>query len=553
MMALLALLALGAEPEGELVAALEAEMARAAEELKLPDSPGIYHLRYKLALLDSLDVEAELGGLIRFDTSPYHGIGVEVRIGEPAWDNTGFGGWQDGFRVTGTKAEPTARAIALDAWRLTDRAFKDAVEQYSRKQAQAVRDPDHPGDYQILGPTVSVQRGRSGVDASERLVALAEDLSAELGMAPDVEVARIFIGHETGSIWVIDTEGTRVRRPISEVSIRALAHTRADDGMRLTDQLLWTVREPEDLPDAAAMRAQVREMVTRLDALADAPLLNEEYVGPVLFEQSATADLFRWILLPQLEGTPPEIPFDTFIGDLGSGSGGARLLRRVLPAGWSVVDDPTAVPTHPGSYTHDWEGTPARAVELVEDGIVRDLLMSRTPRRGTDGSNGHGRGSLGQRAVGQASLTRVVPARTLSDARLRKAALRAAAAYDRDHVLVVRRFQHPSLMSWGESEYFDASLPPPVEVVRLYADGREERVRGVTFSGVQRWVLRDILAAGRPVTRDFLTALGGNDAVLGPVDGAPCRIEAPAVLIGELEVVPTPPDPTRARRLPPPG
>jgi hypothetical protein len=552
MMWTLLLSAFASEPA--LVDALTDEMARAKAELQLDDSPSIYHLRYKLVLVDEVDVVAELGGILRAEEGPGAGLGVEVRVGEPGWDNTGFGGWQDGFRIVGVPQRPTPHALSLDAWRVTDRSYKDAVEQYSRKQAQAVLPPDHPGDYTLTGPVVH-DGGRPAVAALAPLTTLAETLSADMLGPTGLELGQVYIGHETGSLWIVDTEGTRVRRPIHETTIRAVVHLRDDSGLSLTDHRLWTVRDPADLPSLDAMRAEVGEMVEHLSSVAEAPRLSEEYVGPVLFEDGAAADLFRYILLPQLEGTPPEIPFDTFIGDLGEDGGGARLLRRVLPQGWSVTDDPTSVPAHPGSYTHDWEGTEAQSVRFVEDGIVRRVAMSRVPRAGVDGSTGHGRGTLSRRAVGKTSLTTVEPARALPATKLRKLAVKAAASYDRDWVLVVRRLEHPSLRTLGSSELFfgdGPALPAPVEVVRLYADGREEAVKGVSFSQVQRWVLRDIVAAGKRVVHDFLSSIDGDDSYLGPTEGTPCRLTAPAVLIGEMELLPTAADSSEVRSLPPP-
>lgn len=548
---MLAALAAPTVDEAELVDALVLEMDRAKAELALGDSPEIYHLRYKLMTLEQVDVGAEFGGLLYADEAPYTGLGVEIRIGEPSWDNTGFGGWQDGFRLKSLPGWPTADAVRLDAWRLTDRAFKDAVEQYSRKQAQAVVPPDYPGDYTLTGASVH-DGGRPTLGDRDALVSLAQSLSME--MSSDLELGRVYIGHEAGSVWLVDTEGSRVRLPVAETTVRAVAHLTDERGLRLTDARLWTVREAGELPDAEQMRAEVREMTADLHALAKAPTLKDEYVGPVLFEGAAAGDLFRYVLLSQLEGTPAEIPFDTFVGDIAQQGSGARMLRRVLPPGWTVHDDPTSVPSHPGSFTHDWEGTPAQSVRLVEDGIVRGLVMSRVPRSGADGTNGHARGGLARRAIGKTSLTTVTPAKALPEAKLRKLALRASAAYGRDHVIVVRRLQHPGIRLLEDDDFFGEgpTLPPPVEVIRLYADGREERVKGAVFSQVQRWVLRDIAAAGRPVVHDFLSSFDGDDSLMGPTQGTPCRLVVPSVLVGELELLPASADPSSVRTLTPP-
>jgi hypothetical protein len=296
-------------------------------------------------------------------------------------------------------------------------------------------------------------------------------------------------------------------------------------------------------------------MEATLLELALAPALDEEVVGPVLFESTAAADLFRYVLTPQLEGTPSEIPFDSWIGDLGSSHDPVRLGRRVLPEGWRVVDDPKAEPEHPGSYRWDQEGSEAERIELVDDGIVRTLAMSRVPRRGIEETNGHARGFVGQRAEGRLSLFEVEPERQRSAAAMHRLALREARRYGRDWYLVVQRLQEPSILELGTELWFDETetpLPPPLAVVKRHADGTEEVFRSAGFAGVERWILRDMVAAGASVELDFMAPLQGGYGGLAPTEGIASRVRAPTVLVGEVELVPAPGDPRQVPTLEPP-
>jgi len=317
------------------------------------------------------------------------------------------------------------------------------------------------------------------------------------------------------------------------------------------------VKSPDDLPPVEQMEADVAQMRTDLAALAIAPILDEEYVGPVLFEDGAALDLFRYALVDQLEGTPAEVPFDSWFGELGEVRDPVRVGRRVLPLEWTVVDDPRAVPTHPGSFRYDAEGTPSQAITLVEDGIVRTLAMSRVPRRGLETTNGHARARVGQRARGRLSLTTIEPDKKRSTRALDHTADRLGHSYGRDWIIVVRRLQEPAILNLDDGSRFDdtegvVALPPPVAIVRRYDDGREEPLRGAAFAGVHRWVLRDIVAAGPVTSMDYMAASTGGASTLGPTEGLPCRITGPEVLVGEMELVPTPGDPRAVAALPPP-
>lgn len=559
---LLALVAGAAElapPDEPLVQALEEELVRNHAQLSLPNAPPVYHMRYHLVQLDQVDVVASFGSLVRTHRSPLHALGVEVRVGDPSFDNTGFGGWQNGFDRLGLPEVLTPEALRISAWRVTDHAYKQAVEQFARKRAQFTPPPDHPGDYTLTDPVTYT--GPAGeIGDGDDLEALSQAVSEALagGGPTPLERGALFVGHEAGTVWTVDSEGTRVRHPVQETTLRLVGHLRANDGMLLTDHRLWTVQHPADLPDQDTLTAEATALRDGLQALSAAPALDQEYVGPVIFEDTAAVDLFRYALLPQLEGTPPPVPFDSWFGQLGAGGSQARLSRRVLPMGWRVTDDPTRLPDHPGSYTHDWEGTPARAVQCVDDGIVRELLMSRVPRQDAQETNGHGRGFVGSRAEGRASLTMVEPGSRLSDARLRKAALKVARSYGRDWFLVIRRLQEPAVRNLAPNSRRigmnrdHIELPPPVSVVRVYADGREEVLRGAAFASIDRWVLRDILGAGRQVQASYLAPLQSGYGALSPTEGMPSWISAPEVLVGEVELVPMPGDARDVPLLPPP-
>ncbi|MCA9573488.1 MAG: hypothetical protein KC656_36885, partial [Myxococcales bacterium] len=178
-----ALFAAQAQDEA-LVDALKAEMERAGE-LKLPEAPPLYALRYRLAMLDQRDLVAQFGEVLAEDATPYHGLGVELRVGSPQYDNTGFGGWENGFVRGSLAADPTPHETRQTAWRLTDRAYKEAVEQHARKSAQFTAPDDYPGDWVVMGPLTA--------DDGWGELSGADDLKARVIALSDVFTP---VGHE---------------------------------------------------------------------------------------------------------------------------------------------------------------------------------------------------------------------------------------------------------------------------------------------------------------------------------------------------------------------
>lgn len=527
--------------------ALQAELDR-SRSLSLPDAPPLYHLRYHLAEVEQRGIYASFGSLMRAETDPWHALGVELRVGEPGYDNTGFGGWENGFVRTALAEELLPIDVRQRAWEVTDRAYKQAVEQYARKRSQFSPPPDYPGDYTVRGGAVfdGGSRPLPAADPEEQIVRLS-GLFRSAGAI--LLTGELHLGQEAGHVWMIDTEGSRVRRPLGETTLRAVASARTADGVLLTDSRLWSAQDFADLPDEPTLAAEITGMRDALVARTKTRRLEEEYVGPMIFEADAALDLYRYLLVPQLEGTPAEIPFDSFFGELGEQKSAVRVGRRVLPERWSAVDDPQGNPKHPSAFSVDWEGVPAERTELVDDGIVGDLLMSLVPRKGLR-PNGHARGFVGTRASGRVAQLTVTAPRARSSAALRKAALKMAASYGRDHVMLVRRLQEPGILADQSFKFArmsaeddEAKLPPPVEVVRLYADGREEVLHGVRFAFSDRFLLRDIALAGPSHTATFMAPFSGGYAWLGPTEGLPTQITAPDVLVREIELAPIGADP----------
>lgn len=543
--------------DGPLVDAMIEEMERAQAELTLEDAPPLYHVRMKLLMLNQVDIFTSLGGVVTYSDEPYNALGVELRMGTPELDNTGFGGWLDGFESATLPLRPSPRSVQLGAWRLMDSAYKSGVEQFSRKNAQFTPPPNYPGDYWMTGASVASQDVPE-IGDPQYLIDLARAASGALAGFRGLERGQSSVGHEAGSLWIVDSEGTQVRRGEVETTVRVYAHHRTDDGMLLTDHRLWSVTDPTMLPDIDAVTAESKAMGQGLIDLAHTPMMTSEYVGPVVFEDTAAADVFRYLLTPQVEGTPPDIPFDSYFGALGESADQVRLGRRVLPPGWVVVDDPTSDPTHPGSYRYDWEGTLAESVTLIDDGIVRAVAMSRVPRKGMEAGNGHGVGAMWTRARGKVSLLEVRAPGSGSRAKLYKRAVKLASSYDRDWFIVVRRFQEPAIRGLGSGGEYrfsvaeESALPEPFSLIRRYSDGREEVVRGGSFAGVERWVLRDIVATGPMAENTWMAPRNHDYSGLDPTVGNPTRVRAPEILVGEMEIVVGGGDVSERRVLPPP-
>jgi predicted Zn-dependent protease len=306
----------------------------------------------------------------------------------------------------------------------------------------------------------------------------------------------------------------------------------------------------------------------------------QDYTGPVLFEARAAAPLMAEVLGPNLNGARPPIAFrpvmEQFLSNIGGKSDWTgRIGARVLPTSVTITDDPSAKEYKGtallGGYNVDEEGVRGAKVAAIENGTLKQLLMSRRP--GPDGSesNGHGRSAFLSDAKPSMSNVFFSSTETVSPADLKKKFLDACKAEKLNYCLVVREMDNPAISLLHQDDFSEllASFGGGagngdrlVSVVyKVYPeDGREEIVRGARIIGLNARSLRNLAGIGNDdfvynymqnQTQGFAgTALGAFGSAQ---NGLPSSIVAPSLLFEELEVRGARGEPKRLPLLPAPA
>lgn len=519
---------------------------RTKEELILEGAPPPHRTLLAAVDLELYQARAELGALVAENSQRHRPGRVEVVVGDDRLDSARFQLSHPGLQVVTRPSlvvDDVALAIDRDLWLTADHAYKSAVVQLQLEQAAvAALGGEPPPPDRVPSPPVQAE-DRSPLPPldEDRLRSIAVEASARFREVPGLRMGRVEVHGWTGRYLLATSEGTRLVQPEGWVVVFAQANLLRPDGVRIDDHRQWLVHTSADLPALEEILAEVDAMGASLAARASAPVV-EDYEGPVVFEGAAAADLFRYLAPPELCGTPPERSPDLSYRQLVRN--GPRLGRRLLPAGWSVTDDPTLeVPGLPGGFLYDREGVPAERVELVRDGYVRDLLMTQVPRHDLMRSNGHARGAVQGDWQARLTIWEVNPPRNLGERAFARRVSRAMKDAALDRVLVVRGL---GLGRPGE-------LPRPTDAVWRYADGHEEPVGSLQLQRVDRRALRDILAAGGgQQSRAYLAPWTLRSHADGD-SGLPTVLSAPRlVLVSELEAVfPGPDEKPAAYPMPP--
>jgi len=559
-----------AVPESESDKTLHAmhdEMERARTRLQLPGVEKPFYLEYRLMDLDVRAVTSSFGALVSTSTTRNRFMSVEVRVGDYHLDSSNFIS-EDGFQgFLGSTGEVGIdrdyNSLRQDLWLATDQAYKQAVTQMSLKQSflRSLTKPPEIDDFSQAAPLVKIDAHAEPDWTSRNWEDESRAASAALANFPHLSGTRVNYYMIYVTYYLMNSEGTTVRTSRSLAAIEAALDTTADDGMSLHDYYATYVTKPSDLPDPASVGSSLAQTGTELMTMRQSPLM-QDFTGPVLFDPPAAGSLLAQALAPSLSGARPPLStmpaFDEIMERMGGRSEwSGRVNTRVLPANVSLVDDPTLKEFNGqpllGNYEIDDEGVKAQRVQVVENGSLKNLLMSRRPGPDFSASNGHSRSALLSDMRPLASNLFLQANGGLNPDALKKKFLDACREDGHEWCLEVKRMDNPALSSIRQEDFSDflggiaggvaSGERIPLVVYRVYvSDGREEMVRGGHIEGLQLRAIRNIAAIGNDETvfpymqntaGGFAgTALGAFGSAQG---GIPSTVVTPSLLLDEIE------------------
>ena len=392
--------------------AMTDELHRSVAELQFKDLDKPYFIQYIVLDQERYRASATFGALTASDSSRARYVQAQVRVGDYDFDNSefvtgpGFQGAPAAGITSQTVIDNDYDAIRHGLWLATDAAYKQAVEQLARKRAfvqNKVRG-DQISDFSKETPVTAVG-SRRGLDIDKgRWEKQVREWSAVFKEFPEIGESNVVIEAQLTHRYLVNSEGTRTLQPSMIVFAEVDAGTEAPDGMRLRHWIPFNAASFDQLPTAQEISKAIHQMAGDLTALRSAPVLDADYSGPVLFTGQASAEMFARVLAPNLSGQ--RLPLsDQQQAQTTRSELLDRMNRPVLPRFLSVFDDPTAQRVGNqellGHYQVDDQGVPARRVSLIEQGVLKNFLMSRRPGKDMPQSNGHGRSGIPGRETAQ--------------------------------------------------------------------------------------------------------------------------------------------------------
>jgi TldD protein len=490
--------------------ALLTELDRSRAKLKMDQVAAPYYIEYRVNDVEEYQAEAAFGAVRESQRVRYRVLRVVVRIGDYKQDsyyNQGMGE----TNILPLDDDPIA--LRHQIWLATDEAYKAAGEAFTEKQAalkQYSADANPVDDFAKapivadVEPTVTLQ-----VDDIKWKKTL-EDVTNLYRQYPDVQSVSASARFSAINEYLVNSEGTVTRSGKKTYNVGFNSSAQAADGMRLSRNPFWMFADAKELPTHDALLADARKTLDTLVALRQAPIVEEEYRGPVLFAPDAATDVVASLIGANVLGRKPQLgrPNRTV------GAFATSYKTRVLPNFLSVVDDPTLHDFQGkslvGTYEVDDDGVKAQPVTLVDNGTLVNYLVGRQPIRDFPASNGHGRAGTG-----------AYPAPNLGVLVLKS---KEAQSPDELKKRVIQMITEQGKPYGYRVETLGAGNSPRL-LYRVYPDGHEELVRGAVFSEL------DVRAL-----RSDLIAVGNDPLVSNRSGGIATTVISPSLLFDELEV-----------------
>ena len=512
---------------------LGSELQLSLEKLEAPDGTKPYFIQYAVTDQKMVYVSATLGALTYDTTGHRRLLDVDVRCGDYSLDNTHQirGEYYGGYDYWGGSAplplndDPLTTRYAL--WRRTDDAFKAALKRLAQVKANVkvkVEEEDLSDDFSREEPSVHIGPWVQQDYDRKQLAERARRLSQRFRAHPLIYESSVTIRGEVDNRLALNSEGSKLQFGRGTWRISIQASTIAEDGMELWQSASFDAHAPEGLPgDEEVMRA-VDQVIEEVLALREAPMV-EPYIGPAILLNRASGVFFHEIFGHRIEGHRQK--------DVDEGQTYAKKIgEEILPTFLTVVDDPSQRQFNGedlnGFYEFDDECVPGQPARLVEDGVLKTFLLSRSPTRGFTKSNGHGRRQPGMNAVSRQGILMVESTKQVPLPELRKLLIAECTKQGKQYGLFFKDISGGFTTTQRRGS--QAFKVIPLIVYKVYADGRpDELVRGVDIVGTPLTSFSKIICTGD----DPGVFNGSCGAESGSV---PVSAVSPSLLVSLIEV-----------------
>jgi TldD protein len=525
---------IGQDHQDQLLSVVQKELQREMAELsKLSQPP--YYLAYRIHDTHSAYLNSSFGSLVGKDSDHSRILVTDIKVGDYSFDSShplsnfeDFDAYElpDAGGAAELPLDNADYAIRFTLWHQTQNSYRQALNVYKtlrnlpREESKSVADFSKEMTSQYVAPPIMDFKSFFNEEEWREKI---KKFSAPFTADTDMIDATASLEVNTERKYFLSSEGTTIVQNKTYAYLSIRGSIRADDGDIIPLHQTYFALGPSELPSEQTVLQDVEKMIEKLKLLRKAPVA-EPYTGPAILYSRAAGVFFHEIFGHRVEGHRLKDKNDgqTFK---------SKLEEQVLPKSLSVTFDPTmpqfnGQPLN-GHYQYDDEGILGQRVKVVENGVLKTFLMSRTPIENISTSNGHGRAQAGAQVVSRQSNLIIENTKAVSMSQMRKMLIseckKQRKPYGYLFMDVVGGFTTTNRYMPNAFNIF------PTEVYRIYTDGRpDELVRGVDLIGTPLSMFAAIQAADN--AHEVFTGFCGAESGSVPVTAV-----SPSVFVKRIE------------------
>ncbi len=484
-----------------------------------------YYLEYRIEEIRNWQIESSFGSIVSDVNDSIRIMSISARIGDYSLDNTHEveekGSIYTPYTIT-LPFENDKKAIQLFIWKATQNAIKDALNVYNQVLTSTNKKETEIKDFSKESVTIYYENIPYYQFKNKEWRKRLKKYTSQFAKNENIIRADAKLSFTTTRNYLVNSEGTQIVQNLSYAQLQIILVGKSETG-NTPLVLSYYAFTPDSLPDDPLVESDIIRLTQVQETLRNAPQA-DAYAGPALLSPEAAAVFFHEIFGHRIEGHRLKYSFDsqTFKSQIG---------QKILPRFINIYSDPTLKYFNNkamyGYYQYDNEGVKSQKVNIVEKGVLKNFLMSRTPISGFNKSNGHGRSQIGKMPVSRQSNLIIESNKTFNEKQLRKKLIAECKRQKKSYGLyfkeVVGGFTQTSRYS---PNVFNVT---PTVVYKVYTDGRpDELVKGVDFIGTPLAIFSDIIAMGN--TQGVFTGYCGAESGSIPVTAT-----APAILVRKIE------------------
>lgn len=470
--------------------AFDDEMKRTLTSLCGEDQMKPAFVDYRLVDCVFYKSDGVLGGLRSvYSKDNYANAGVRILIGDSLRTNVS----NANYMFSGGIGKFDYDHLRSWIWRTDDGMYRDGIKSYSRKLDNLKNRPLPDADVNIpeflsvpakecIMPSVYLETPYD----TTYLNNVTRTLSSVFLDYPSLYNTYAEVFAVRGDTYRVTSSGLRLRVPVTYIGVRASASVRPEDGSEMNDRLMMSFADYDELPSLDALKTEVRKFASLLVEKAKAEPIDEYYIGPVMLEDEAVNEAFLRNVINNY--CLANRNFFT-----GSAKNSKMLGKRIIDTKLTITQlgDVKSVGglSLIGYYGVDADGiAPKKSLNMVENGLLKNLLCGNSPAVGAMESTGNERfnpANISSRNY--PGVFRVSSSKTIAQGKMKSALIAEAKKAGLKYTYIVKapRYGYRYLVrvdvSNGEEKIVrvkDSSIPVPskYDLMHVVAVSRDEFV-----------------------------------------------------------------------------